>query len=63
MVFITSIGVVRAAAKPPATAPARQCVRGSYSLRGFIVVEIDSYARNCSAVKGTVIESVVGYEM
>lgn len=59
---MTSIGVVRAAANPPAMAPARQCVKGSYFLTGFIVVDMDSYARNCSAVKGTVMESVVGYE-
>lgn len=62
IVLITSIGVVRAAAKPPATAPAMQCVNGSYVLLGFIVVDIDSYARNWRAVKGTVIDKVVGYE-
>jgi hypothetical protein len=60
IVLTTSIGVVRAAAKPPATAPAAQCVTGSYFLVGLIAVEIDSYARNCSAVNGTVIERVVG---
>jgi hypothetical protein len=62
IVFTTSIGVVRAAANPPATAPAEQCVIGSYFLVGLIAVEIDSYARNCRAVNGTVIESVVGYD-
>src|SRR4051794_25990071 len=62
MVLMTSIGVVRAAAKPPATAPAKQCVTGSYFLVGFINVEMDSYARNWRAVKGTVMERVVGYE-
>jgi len=60
IVLTTSIGVVRAAAKPPATAPAEQCVTGSYFLVGLIAVEIDSYARNCRAVNGTVIERVVG---
>jgi len=63
IVLITSMGVVKAAAKPPATAPAVQCVKGSYFLLGFIAVDMDSYARNWRAVKGTVIESVVGYEI
>lgn len=42
IVLITSMGVVSPAAKPPATAPATQCVKGSYFLEGFIVVEMDS---------------------
>jgi hypothetical protein len=62
MVLMTSIGVVRAAANPPATAPATQCVKGSYIFRGFIVVDMDSYARNWRAVNGTVMDKVVGYE-
>ena len=59
-VFITSSGVVIPAAKPPASPPATQCVTGSYVLGGFITFDIDSYAMNCSAVKGTVMQRVVG---
>lgn len=62
IVLMTSMGVVRPAAKPPATAPAKQCVTGSYFFVGFKVVDSDSYARNWRAVKGTVMESVVGYD-
>lgn len=42
MVLMTSIGVVKPAAKPPPTAPATQWVKGSYFLDGFMVVEMDS---------------------
>lgn len=42
IVLTTSIGVVSAAANPPATAPAEQCVTGSYTFLGFMNVEIDS---------------------
>ena len=59
-VLITSNGVVRPAATPPAIAPAAQCVYGSYRPTGFINLEEDSYTTNCSAVKGTVIARVVG---
>jgi len=63
MVLMTSIGVVNAAANPPAIAPATQCVHGSYLFVGFITVDNDSYARNCNAVNGTVMDKVVGYEI
>jgi hypothetical protein len=42
IVLTTSMGVVRAAAKPPATPPAMQCVVGSYFFFGFIKVDNDS---------------------
>lgn len=51
------------AAKAPANPPATQWVIGSYSFRGFIIFDSDSYAINCVAVNGTVIHSVVGYDM
>ncbi len=59
-VLITSNGVVIAAAKPPASPPATQCVIGSYFFEGFIIRDRDSYAINCIAVNGTVIVKVVG---
>ena len=59
-VLMTSRGVVIPAAKAPAKPPATQWVIGSYSFRGFITCDNDSYAMNCVAVNGTVIQSVVG---
>ena len=59
-VLITSRGVVIPAATAPARPPAIQCVNGSYSFFGFMIFDIDSYATNCVAVKGTVMQSVVG---
>lgn len=50
------------AATAPASPPAMQCVKGSYSFFGFMTFEIDSYAMNCVAVKGMVIQRVVGYD-
>lgn len=41
-VFITSNGVVTAAATAPATPPAIQCVNGSYFLDGFMILDVDS---------------------
>ena len=45
-VLITSRGVVRPAANPPARPPATQWVIASYVLGGFITFDIDSYAMN-----------------
>jgi len=59
-VLITSKGVVAAAASPPASPPAVQCVTGSYPSRRLMSLDSDSYAVNCSAVKGTVMARVVG---
>lgn len=59
-VLITSSGVVTAAATAPARPPAIQCVKGSYPFPGFITFDNDSYAMNCDAVKGIVMQSVVG---
>ena len=59
-VLTTSRGVVIPAAKAPANPPAMQWVNGSYSCPGFMNLESDSYATNCVAVKGTVMQRVVG---
>lgn len=59
---MTSKGVVKPAANAPANAPEVQWVIGSYPLSGFITFDKDSYAVNCRAVNGTVMQRVVGYE-
>jgi hypothetical protein len=61
-VFITSSGVVMPAAIPPATPPAKQCVYGSYDPFWLRTFDMLSYAVNCIAVNGTVMQRVVGYE-
>lgn len=61
-VLATSRGVVTAPPTPPATAPAKTCVMGEYVFDGFIEDLTTSYVENWTAVKGTVITSVVGYE-
>jgi hypothetical protein len=59
-VFITSRGVVIAAATAPAIPPEIQWVKGSYLLDGFKTLDRLSYAVNWIAVKGMVIAKVVG---
>jgi hypothetical protein len=59
-VFATSSGVVTAPPTPPAIPPASTCVIGEYSLLGLISFLQTSYVLNWTAVKGTVMTSVVG---
>ena len=63
LVFTTSMGVVTAAAKPPATPPAVNCVKNVSSSTSPPRNNLpDSYAAKCMAVNGTFMASVVGYE-
>lgn len=62
-VFATSKGVVTAAATAPASPPEIMCVAGEYTPLGLSNDFSCSYTVNCTAVNGTVIVRVVGYEM